>query len=339
MADIIELQYINMLSNRLEQYKIKDTNPYRINFRCPICGDSKKSKYKARAWLLESRKDGKFYFNCFNCNSPVGGFPNLLKQLDPTVYNDYIVEKYVDKKKSKLEAPEKTIEHQKPVFDGHPLKKIKKLSSLKLDHPARKYIDSRKIPPNQHYRIFYAPKFMTWINSILPDKFDIKGKDEPRLILPFLDKSGNMFGCSARGFDPNTLRYITIMFYHDRAKIFGLDKVNFSKPYFVTEGGFDSLFLSNSVAMAGADGNLSGLKNIENATFIFDNEPRNKEINRQVEKLIKQKCKVCIWPENIQQKDINEMHLAGVKDIEKIIVENTYSGLNAELKLAFWRKT
>ena len=340
MADIVELQYVTMLSNRLDQFKVKHTNPYKVNFRCPICGDSQKSKYKTRGWLNENPKDGKFYFNCFNCHAPIGKFPNFLKAIDMSLYNSYVMEKYKDDKPKR--APEKTAldkaEFVKPVFDSHPLKKIKKLSSLKVDHPAKKYIEDRQIPHSQHYRIYYAPKFMTWINGIIPNKFKFE-KDEPRIVLPFLDKNGNIFGCSARGFNPNGLRYITIMFYEDRNKIFGIDQVDFNKPYSITEGGFDSLFLSNAVAMAGADGNLGGLENLENATFIFDNEPRNKQINAQVTKLINKKQKVCIWPENIKQKDINDMYLAGVRNIEEIIEQNTFQGLDATLKLSFWRKT
>ena len=58
---------------------------------------------------------------------------------------------------------------------------------------------------------------------------------------------------SARLFDPDGLRYITIMF-EEVPKIFGLDTVNFQEKYYVVEGALDSMFLSNAVAMAGADG-------------------------------------------------------------------------------------
>jgi hypothetical protein len=57
-----------------------------------------------------------------------------------------------------------------------------------------------------------------------------------------------------------------------------------------------------------------------------------------MEKVIKSGFKICIWPSDVPGKDINEMYLAGVNP-EKIIEENTYSGLTAELKLASWRKT
>jgi hypothetical protein len=339
MVDYVELQYATMLSGRLERYKVKSTNPYRINFRCPICNDSQKSKYKARAWLIEDRTKGGLYFNCFNCHAPIGGLGNFLKQVDPLLYNDFVTAKYISK--PKIEEPKLPNKDQfkKPVFESDPLKKIKKVSQLKADHPVKKYIEKRQIPSNQHWKLYYAPKFISWINSIVPNKFDDKLPDEPRLVIPFRDSNGKMFGLSARGFNPKGLRYITIMFDETMPKIFGLDTVDFNKRYYVVEGAVDSLFLENSIAMAGADGNASGLKNLENAVFVFDNEKRNKEIHKQIEKLIKTGYSVCIWPSAIEEKDINDMFLSGIDNIKQIIDANTYKGLEASLKFMSWRRT
>ena len=337
MVDIVELQYATMVSNRLENFKIKSTTPYKINFRCPICGDSKKSLSKARGWLLENAKDQSFHFFCHNCGTSLS-FRAFLKHIDLLAYNDFLSSKYINRtKQSNTVIDDSNFKTEvKKSFDN-PLKKLKKISQLAIDHPVKKYIEKRQIPPEQHYRLYYAPKFVNWINGIIPNKLNTE-KEHPRLILPFLDKEGKCFGVSARGFDPNGLRYITIMF-DQVPKIFGLDKVNFNEQYFVVEGAIDSLFLQNAVAMAGADGNDSGLSKLENAIFVFDNEPRNKEIHKRIEKLISKGRSICIWPSSIQQKDINDMFLAGNKDIENIIRNNTYKGLNASLKLVEWRKT
>lgn len=339
MVDIIDLQHATALSSRLERFKIRSTAPYKINFRCHICGDSKKSRAKARGWLLEDSKDQSFHFFCHNCGASLS-FHNFLKSVDPLVYNDYISSKYIGKAKkdtanTSTDSAFKTETHK---YVQDPLRKLKKISQLKYDHPVKLYIQKRQIPPSQHYRLYYAPKFMSWVNSILPDKFPNTDKDHPRLIIPFIDKEGKCFGATGRGFDPNGLRYLTVMF-DDRPKIFGLDKVEFSKRYYVVEGGIDSLFLNNSIAMAGADGNIDGLENIDKSVFVFDNEPRNKEIHRRIEKLIREGRSVCIWPSNIVQKDINDMVLAGINNVEEIINNNTYKGLEANLKLAMWRKT
>lgn len=336
MAEFIDIQYAQMLSGRLEHFKIKHTNPYKINFRCPICGDSQKNRSKARGWLLE--RDNKFSYYCHNCGASQG-FNYFLKNIDPLLYNDYITEKFVANTtpKDTKEVDVEQFKSKAPVFNKDPLKKLKKVSQLSHDHPVKRYITKRQIPPAHHYRLYFVQKFKTWINEIIPDKFDPAkiGKDEARLIIPFLDENGKCFGVSARGFDPNGIRYITIMF-DERPKIFGLDKVNFDEPYYIVEGALDSMFLSNAISMNGAEGNGNSAN--ERAIYVFDAEPRNKEIHKRMERVIKNGYKICIWPDNLPGKDINDMYLAGL-DVERLIEDHTYKGLQAELKFQAWRKT
>ena len=45
MSGYIDLNYISKIQPRLQQFKKK--RDYLFNFRCPVCGDSKKSKTKA----------------------------------------------------------------------------------------------------------------------------------------------------------------------------------------------------------------------------------------------------------------------------------------------------
>jgi hypothetical protein len=91
--------------------------------------------------------------------------------------------------------------------------------------------------------------------------------------------------------------------------------------------------------MAGADGNIGGLSNTENATIVYDNEPRNAEIHKAMERLIRAGQRVCVWPSWVKEKDINAMVLDGMSDIPKIIADNSYKGLTASLYLNAWRKT
>jgi transcription elongation factor Elf1 len=334
MVDHIDMHYATMVSSRLDRFKIVSRNPVRINFRCFVCGDSQKSRSKARGWLLE--KENTFHFYCHNCGASQS-FSFFLKSVDGMVYNDYVAEKFV---KDTTKVVKETIEDakfEKPVFNKDPLKQLQKISQLKPEHPLKRYVMKRCIPTQHHYRMFFAPKFKTWINGVVPNKFEKVGNDEPRLVIPFVDKEGKAFGVSARGFDPKGIRYITIMF-DDRPKIFGLDKVNFDKTYFVVEGALDSMFLSNAVAMAGADGNVDGLKRTENAIFVFDKEYRNVQICNRMEKLLKQGYRVCIWPQNLPGKDINEMVINGVHNVEEIIRENTYKGLEGLLLLTTHKK-
>jgi transcription elongation factor Elf1 len=340
MLDFVEIQYAQQLAGRLDRYKITNRSPMKINFRCPICGDSKKSKSKARGWLLE--KDNSLFYYCHNCGAS-HSFSNFLKVVDPLAYNDYVAEKFIGKANNTISTETSTLEQTKfeqPNFSHRDvLKNLKKISQLDYNHPVKKYIDKRSIPTKHHYRLYFAPRFKEWINGIIPNKFENVKKDEPRLVIPFLDKDRKCFGVAARGFDPDGLRYITIMF-DDVPKIFGLDKVNFKEKYYVVEGALDSMFLSNAVAMAGADGGTNALENVENAVFVFDAEPRNKEIHKRMEKLIDAGHSIVIWPNDIEGKDINEMVLSGkISCVESLMRTITYKGLEAKLKFQQWRRT
>jgi len=337
--NFVDVKYVNLLSNRLDRFTVKSTMPYRVNCRCPICGDSQKNKSKARGWLLE--KDNSAIYYCHNCNASMG-LRKFLQQVDPTLYNDYIVDTKLESV-SKTEVATKpldTITQKVPEFRkvNSPLLKIRKVSQLTPTHGAKLYVEKRLIPTSSHHRLYYAPKFNAWVNSIVPDKLTGE-KDGPRLILPFI-KDGRMFGFQGRAFDKTSLRYITIMLDESMPKIFGLDTVNLKQKHYIVEGPIDSLFIPNSIAMAGADGNSKGLDYPENAVYIFDNEPRNKEIVARMSKIVERGQKVCIWPTHVRENDINDMILSGLSsaDIKLIIDNNTYSGLDGKLQLSEWRK-
>lgn len=338
MVDFVDIQYATQLASRFQRFQVKHRNPLKINFRCPICGDSKKSKTKSRGWINEISATNHLHYSCFNCGVSLS-FDKFAKQMDPLLYNDYVAEKYL--KKASGDIPASTDEKAKtrtPKFNRKILSGLKKVSQLRHDHPAKKYIESRKIPPDQHYRIYYSPKFMTWVNTVIPGKFSDVKKDEPRLVIPLYDTDGNVLGVSSRGFNPKGMRYITIMFQEDAPKVFGLDEVDFSKKYYVTEGAFDAMFLSNSIAMVGADAKFSALKNTENAVFVHDAERRNKEIVSRMGKLLDKGYKVCIWPVDVPDKDINAMLLKGMSNVQQIIDDNTFEGLYGQLKLKEWKQ-
>jgi len=344
--NLVDLKYSGILSTRLDRFTVKSQSPYRANLRCPICGDSQKSKLKARGWILE--KDNSAIYYCHNCGASMG-LSKFIQHIDSNLYNDYVVDialekGFKNKSRGTLQTNVKPLEKltkKQPKYtkQGSPLLKIKKISSLNFSHPAKKYIEERRIPTRQHYKLYYASNFEAWTNSLIPNKLS-EEKCKPRLVLPFIDKTGNVFGYQGRAFDKESIRYMTIMLDDTAPKIFGLDTVDFYRRYYVVEGPIDSLFISNAVAMAGADGNSRGLENVENAVFVFDNEPRNKEIVNRMEKCLDKGYQVCIWPKNIVDKDINDMILSGISsaDVKDIINQNTYSGLEGKLKISYWRK-
>ena len=283
-------------------------------------------------------------FYCHNCHASMQ-FGNFLKMIDPELHKEYVQEKFIDKNTTRVEDSKPDITRfEKPKFiTESPLKDLKKISQLPWDHPAKKYVLNREIPSRQHAKLFFVPRFKKWVNKFIPDKFDLTTDDEPRLIIPLIDKNKNCFGIQGRSFKPDGIRYITIIFDESIPKVFGLDDADFSKTLYVTEGPFDSMFLPNAIAMAGSDGvNVVDSFNIDRGrvVFVYDNEPRNKDIVRIMDKVIDRGYNVCFWPDSISQKDINEMVMGGMKpdDIKHVIDSNTYNGLQAKMKMTTWRK-
>jgi hypothetical protein len=126
------------------------------------------------------------------------------------------------------------------------------------------------------------------------------------------------------------------MLDEESPKVYNYDRIDKSKPVYILEGPFDSCFVKNSIAMCGSDISLENL-NIPNPIYIYDNEPRNKEIVDRMQKVILRGIPIVIWPKNIKHKDVNLMILNGI-NIMDVISNNTYSGLLATLNFNEWKK-
>jgi hypothetical protein len=234
-------------------------------------------------------------------------------------------------------SPQPEFHFNAPVFRKRGiLEGLKSIKNLPDDHPARQIVERRKLPLESLSDLYLCESFYKFTNSIIKGKFPSLGGDHPRLIIPFRGEDGEVFAYQGRAFGNEQPKYITIKIDADRDKIFGLDKVDKSKPILVVEGPLDSLFLDNCIAVAGADfSNMEG-----DLTVIYDNEPRNKEINKQIEKTIDQGKSVCLWPDTMKCKDINDMVISGYtkEEIQEIITNNTLSGVAAKLRFAEWRR-
>jgi hypothetical protein len=331
----VDYKYAMLMSNRIDGFKVKSTNPFKAQMRCPICGDSQKSKSKKRGWFNEY-KDG-VRFGCFNCGVSLW-LGEFLKRVDQVLADEYIVEGKLEWMAGRKPAEMPRTE-PKPakVVPKNAIAKLTKISQLPHNHFAKKYVESRKIPPQQHYRLFYTDDFNGYVNGLIPDK--LPKRKEPRLVLPFFDRNKKIYGLQGRSLEPDAdIRYLTIMLRDDLPKIYGMEVVDPKMKNYCVEGPIDSLFLPNCWAMAGADTNIGNVL----TTYVFDNEPRNEQIVNRMSRLIAQGKNVCMWPEKMQDygKDINDMIKGGLTSdqIVRIIDNHTYSGLQAELKLKFWRK-
>ena len=327
----IDTKYIGLVSVRLQKFSKKKEGLY--TFRCPYCGDSQKNKNKTRGYIYKVKTNHNF--KCHNCGVS-RSFTNFLKEHDVTLYDQYIMERYKDNMTGqRSNTPDPVIPSSKPTF----LKKdfdLPRISELNKEHPARAYLDNRRIPKKCLRELYYCDTFKKWTNE-QKYTFNDLDNDESRIIIPLKDRNG-IFGFQGRSLNPKSkLRYITIMLNEEAPKIYGLDKINKSNSIYIVEGPFDSLFLENCVAMAGSDLDLRSF-GWSDYICVYDNEPRNREIVNRISKSIDRGDKVVIWPKGMDEKDINDMVNAGI-DVESVVESNIYQGLKAKVQLNTWKRT
>ena len=326
-------KYLGLISPRLEKFKKIRAGVY--NFRCPYCGDSQKHKNKARGYIYQNKAD--YNFKCHNCGM-TRSFTYFLKDRDQPLYDEYIMERYKEGLTGKgTVTPEPKFTFPQPKFRKKDIcDELTKISELNTTHRAKKYLINRGINEDTLSKLYYCPNFKEWTNKH-KKIFDNTKHDDQRIIIPLRHSDGQLFGYQGRSLDPTSkMRYITVMLDEDAPKLYGLEKINTKKPIYILEGPFDSLFVENSVAMCGSDVDIRSF-GWSDYIWVFDNEPRNREIVSRIERCINRGDKVVIWPSHIQEKDVNEMILAKY-DICTILESSVYSELTAKLKLNLWKK-
>ena len=321
--DLVDSKYVGLISPRLPKFKRVKSNLY--NFRCPICGDSQKTKSKARGYIYEVKSNANF--RCHNCGASMS-LNNFLKKIDPVLQKQYAMEKF----KEGFSGGRNMVVDE-PKFNFTPPKFKKKLKLPKASDNPRSagYLTARKIDASKFY---YAEKFKEFVNTLKPT-FDNTHYDEERIIIPLYYKK-SLVGFQGRSLGPSKVKYITVMLNDDAPKIYGLDNIRTDAPVYVTDGPFDSTFIHNSIAMCGADADVSKW-GISSPVWIYDNEPRSEEIVSRISRTIDRGGSVVIWPTNIEEKDINDMVMAG-HDAQSMVESNVYSGLKAKLQFNTWKR-
>lgn len=337
MSIFIDRAFLLRVSAKLPKFTQKKTDLY--NFRCPICGDSHKNKAKARGYVYA--KKGNYFFMCHNCGASTN-FYNFLERVDATLLKEYTLERYKngeDGRAANCPKPKFEIAKGSPVFK-------KKLSlpaiqSLPEGHYAKAYVQGRKIPESQMASLYYAEDFKNFVEVQMKIEKDGLIDNDPRLVIPFYDEEKNLVAFQGRALGKSKLRYITVKINEDGIKLFGLDRVNKEEDVYVTEGPIDSMFLKNAVATADATlTNASKYIDKSKLILVYDNEPRNVDICRHMEKAIEEHYRIVIWPEMIEEKDVNEMILNGFTsdELSDIIEKNTFQNLSAKLNFINWKK-
>jgi len=335
MSIFIDRKYLLQMSSRLGRFTKKKEDLY--NFRCPLCGDSQKNKTKSRGYIFRKKND--YFYMCHNCGVSTTFF-NFLKQVDSGLLKEYQLERYTNGETGNNNYPKPTFDEfktEQPSFKKSI--QLPTISSLEDGHFAKTYVQQRMIPLSFQETLYYADDFKQLVESYGIEK-DIPAGDK-RLVIPFYDKEKNLIAFQGRALSDSKARYITIKLSDEGKKIYGQERVDEEKKIYVLEGPIDSMFIANSVATA--DSHLEAVTDVfdkSNVVLVFDNEPRNKEILKQIERAIDNHFNVVIWPEMIEEKDVNEMVLNGfsVDEIQDILINHTHQNLRAKLEYMNWRK-
>lgn len=336
----IDIKYARLVGQTIERWVIKKNDPFHGNGKCHICGDSQKTKSKRRFHIIQHSDT--LFVKCFNCDYSTNLF-SYLRDYHPNLFTEYNFERYrvnsydsvITTKSEPTQEPIKTTQVQLIKLE------LPYVKDMDKNDPVAVYVASRRLPD---YPFQYCHNFYEFSSQFNPDFLDIK-KDEPRLIIPFFDHLGNVFAYQGRDLSGKaSQKYITVTVNSKVPKIFGIDRIDLKKPIKIVEGPIDSLFLNNSVASVNAS-LVTAAKKLEKAginksllTLVYDNEPRNKQIVAHYEFAIKSGYNIVVWPSSpIKKEDINDLVLIG-KNPEKIIEQNTYSGLSAQLQFNQWKK-
>ena len=216
--DWLSWKYVNLLGPQLPNFKVRNNL---ICCSCPFCDEIHTSHKKRpmRGYILDGRETGVYF--CHRCSISMS-VPNLIRRLDSNLYADYIKEKFsergghgIDRCASVFQTEEvgalPTVRSSEKT--NLALRTVKKISRLPKDHFCCEYIRSRLIPEELYKLLYFTPKFMTWINTIIPDKFSEEALeyDEPRLVIPFLSRAGKLTAVQGRSFKSSSkVKYLTI---------------------------------------------------------------------------------------------------------------------------------
>jgi len=336
MSIFIDRTFLLRVSPKLQKFTQKKSDLY--NFRCPICGDSSKNKTKARGYVYEKKNN--YFYRCHNCGISTS-FYNFLERVDPSLVKEYALERYKNGEDGNANYTKPTFEIAKTVPVFKEKINLPTIQSLPDGHYAKEYVNSRMIPESFHSSLYYAEDFKKFVEDLKIEKEGLK-EDDPRLVIPFYDENKNMVAFQGRALGESKLRYITVKTDKENHKIFGLDRINKEETVYVVEGPIDSMFLENCIATA--DSNLlAAARHLDKTqiVLVYDNEPRNKELHKQIDDAIEQHFQVVIWPEMIVEKDINDMVKNGFSpdEIQDIISKHTFVNLRAKMEFINWKKT
>ena len=316
------------LSHYLIKFKKVSERVY--TFRCPLCGDSKKSKIKTRGYFYFFKNS--YWFKCFNCDIALP-LLKFIQQHYPELYRQNLISSFNQKLNTKsvteLSLPIKT--HSSLLRPCS--------SSLEV----LEFLSTRKIPKSFYQYIWVIDNVNELVAEVNLSGYNPLRQVYPRLVIPIQDQNNKLIGYVTRAVDSNDpIRYYNIR-VNEGLFLWGQQTVDKRKEVYILEGILDSSFIPNSLATLSAASFQKALdfcdqNKITSRILVFDNEPRNKQIHELVKKYINKGERVVLYLDfPFSGKDINDLILNNSNlDIVKELKQRTYQGLTAQLNYQRW---
>lgn len=332
----IDQTYIRFLSGRLKSFTDKGNGVFEFTHQCEAPGSRKRRGYFYK-------KGNGYNFFCHNCQESTKFFRFLQKE-DMLLYKEYQLEVFKDSMSSTPTAVDTNKPEKKKEAVNHLIQTTGLIpySELPKTHPAWKYVLKRKLPESIYSDIYFCRDFFPWATQF-NKAFEKTTVQEPRLILPYRNRNGEIVGFTCRAYGKSDRKYIEIKITPEAELIYGLDRLNLSKTILALEGPIDSMFLPNAIAMGGATyrGDFF-TKYKTNIIVVPDNDwKRNKDVLKQVESLAKDGYRVALLPDEFKAKDINQAIEAGhhtAEQITEMVFASVKQGPELLLDIAFRRK-
>ena len=342
--DYIDRKHLLTTSIYLDGFK--DLGNDRFNCRCPLCGDSDKNKRKKRGYFFVH--DNTTFYKCHNCGASLN-LLGFLNAYSPDLASQYKFDKFASKYKKKEIVQDIKLENfidkttvlLKKTHDL--LDKCQRILSLNEEHPARLYLDGRRIPSKHQKTLFYVQNANKFIKNIEGyEKTWAPPTDA--ILIPFYNEVGVLTYCQLR-FLEGKMRYLTLEISKGK-KIWGLFDIDWEKPVYIVEGPFDAMFVDNCLAVAGvsilSECKYFGEKCKAGYTLIFDKDYQiNRAVYDQMVKAIEDGEKVVMFDKYFLGKDVNDAVMKGEWSSEELmqyLKEHTKSGLIAKLALDDFKK-
>lgn len=343
----VDSKYINLISVYLDQFKQQSSELF--NFRCPICGDSKKNKFKRRGYLYAF--DDVVAFRCHNCGAGMS-LANLIKHFSVDLWKRYCFERFYNGEKrtpqqrAKDDAPSTPKPAHENNNDESALSGWSSIAELPETHPAKRYVQGRRIPEVRHSGLYYTSDLRQLYRKIPRYVDRVPGLPETALLIPFFDDSLELTFIQARVLDPNAKkRYQTFQVKEGGSKLWGLDQVDWNKLVWVFEGPIDAMMVDNGIAVAGGSLPVEikylNEKCHEGFVFVFDNDYKsNFEVFHHFRKSIEAGVPVVFFDKKFTYKDVNEAIQDGWtrEGLLKYLRQHVKQGLEAQLALSEFKQ-